>query len=188
LNPVAAALRLVLAAFDRLEIRYAVGGSVASSLRGNYRMTNDVDFVVEMNGKQIEEFVGLLGPGFYADRETMVEAFQRRRPCNLIHIQSAFKFDFFPASEGAFSSAQLARRNFEESDFFGETIEFAVLSAEDVLLAKLHWYRLGGESSEQQWRDVQGIVAIQEARLDESYLRRWAKELGVEDLLDRVLG
>ena len=31
-----------------------------------------------------------------------------------------------------------------------------VSSPEDTLLAKLEWYRMGGEVSERQWRDVQG--------------------------------
>jgi predicted nucleotidyltransferase len=58
------ALERVLAAFDKLKIRYAAGGSVASSLRGNYRQTNDVDFLVEMRPDQVGELSGCSGPGF----------------------------------------------------------------------------------------------------------------------------
>ena len=181
------ALQRVLAAFDKLELRYAAGGSVASSLRGNYRQTNDVDFLVEMRPDQVVEFVRLLGPEFYADPEALTAAFQRGRPYNVIHQRSAFKFDLFPAA-GSFASSELDRRTYAELDFFGDKIELAAVSAEDALLAKLRWFRLGGESSEQQWRDMMGIVAIQGGRLDQHYLRLWAKELGVEDLLNRVLG
>jgi hypothetical protein len=117
----------------------------------------------------------------------LMAAFLQGRPYNLIHLRSAFKFDLFPAT-GSFASSELGRRTFEELDFFGEKIELAVVTAEDALLARLRWYRLGGESSEQHWRDIAGIVAIQGTRLDHGYLRRWAKELGVEDLLNRVLG
>ena len=183
----AEALRTVIAAFDQLEIRYAAGGSVASSLYGNYRLTNDVDFLVEIAGDQIDEFVRLLGSEFYADGEMMREAFRAGRPCNVIHMRTAFKFDLFPALQQNFSNSQLDRRTYEVSNFFGELVEFAVTSAEDVLLSKLRWYRLGGESSEQQWKDVVGIVAVRKANLDEAYLHRWAKELGVADLLHRIL-
>jgi hypothetical protein len=62
-----------------------------------------------------------------------------------------------------------------------------VATAEDTLLAKLDWYRLGGEVSERQWRDVLGILEVQAGSLDLDYLRKWAKELRVSDLLERAL-
>jgi hypothetical protein len=66
-------------------------------------------------------------------------------------------------------------------------VEALVSTAEDTLLAKLEWYRMGGEVSERQWRDVQGILKVQEGNLDLDYLRHWAEELKVSDLLERAL-
>jgi hypothetical protein len=66
-------------------------------------------------------------------------------------------------------------------------VEASVASAEDTLLAKLEWYRMGGEVSERQWRDVLGVLKVQAGGLDLEYLRRWARELGVDDLLERAL-
>ena len=93
MKTIAWALQTVIAAFDKLEIRYAVGGSVASSLRGNYRFTNNVDFLVELRADQIEGLVKLLGPEFYADADMMRDAFSLGRPCNLIHMKSGFKLN-----------------------------------------------------------------------------------------------
>jgi hypothetical protein len=51
----------------------------------------------------------------------------------------------------------------------------------------LEWYRQGGEQSERQWRDVLGVLVVQSTQIDEDYLREWARQLGVADLLDRAL-
>ena len=61
-----------------------------------------------------------------------------------------------------------------------------VHSPEDILLQKLHWYRLGGETSERQWRDAVAILIVQEERLDCAYLSVTAAEVGVDDLLERA--
>ncbi len=71
-----------------------------------------------------------------------------------------------------------------ELDTPGRTLR--VKSAEDTILRKLQWFRLGGEVSDRQWTDVLGILANQEAALDFDYLRRWARELEVSDLLERA--
>jgi len=62
-----------------------------------------------------------------------------------------------------------------------------VLSPEDVVLAKLEWFRLGGEVSERQWRDVLGVMKTQQGILDVVYLREWAGRLEVADLLAQAL-
>ena len=58
---------------------------------------------------------------------------------------------------------------------------------EDVVLAKLEWFRLGGEVSERQWRDILGVLKTQRDSLDIAYLQHWAKALAVADLLERTL-
>ena len=63
----------------------------------------------------------------------------------------------------------------------------AIASAEDIILEKLRWFRLGEEVSERQWRDVVDVIKVQDDSLDLVYLRQWATALGVSDLLERAL-
>ena len=55
------------------------------------------------------------------------------------------------------------------------------------MLHKLLWYVLGGMVSDRQWYDLQGVLRLQADRLDFVYMRRWANQLGITDLIDRAL-
>lgn len=177
---------LVAQTFERLGIPYAVGGSLASSLHGVMRSTLDVDIVADMKLEHIPPLVAALSKEFYADDEMMKDAIEHHSSFNLIHYETAFKADIFIRKTRAFDGMQLQRRitsviatDPEESVY--------VISPEDTILAKLEWYRMGGEVSDRQWRDILGVLKARAGDLDLAYLRQWAKELEVSDLLERVL-
>jgi hypothetical protein len=96
------------------------------------------------------------------------------------------KVDLFVAKARAFDRSQRARRQrvllSEEPERYAY-----VASAEDTVLAKLEWFRLGGGVADRQWRDVLGVFLVRGERLDLDYLRKMAAELGVSDLLEQVL-
>ena len=46
---------------------------------------------------------------------------------------------------------------------------------------------MGGEVSDRQWNDILGVLKVQGINLDMAYLRRWAANLSVTDLLERAL-
>ena len=58
--------------------------------------------------------------------------------------------------------------------------------AEGTILAKLEWYRMGGEVSDRQWTDILGVLKVRAHDIGLDYLRRWAAELGLFDLLARA--
>jgi hypothetical protein len=174
----------VLAALERLKVRYLLGGSVASSAWGVPRATLDVDLLAEIRPPQAAGFAAALGSGWYADPQAIADAIQAGRPFNIIHIPSGQKFDIFP-STGEFHQAELSRATPMSFEIAGQAIRCPVATAEDILLAKLQWYRAGGEVSQRQWSDVLGLLAMNRD-LDRDYLSMWAQRLGVQDLLSRA--
>jgi hypothetical protein len=180
--------RRLLGVLGRLEIRYFVGGSVASSTYGFARYTQDVDLVVAIALDDVEAFAAeLLKEEFYADAGMMRASIRLHRSFNLIYKPCVYKFDLFPLQGDAYSQAQLTRRRFTEINVLGEPVECAMASPEDVILSKLRWHRLGRETSENQWNDVRGVVQVKGPELDLNYLREWAQRLNVADLLERLL-
>lgn len=176
----------VTGVLEKLKVRYFIGGSLASTLFGMVRTTQDADIVAELSQEHVEEFVGQLISEFYIDKEMIVAAIDRRSSFNIIHRESIFKVDIFIPEMRPFMKAQLGRARRQILSIEPPSEAFFA-TPEDTLLAKLEWYRLGGEVSERQWRDVLGILGVQGDSLDFDYLRDWARELKVNDLLDRAL-
>jgi hypothetical protein len=164
-DPTAGFERL-LDVLNRLGIRYVIGGSLASSIRGTGRATMDIDLVADLRLAQVDAFVSALKDDFYADPGMILDAVRRRASFHLIHLKSSYKFDVFPvASE--FERSQLARGAIVEAAPFGAApLKLAVSPAEDTILAKLAWFKKGGCISERQWNDVTGVARIQGDRLD----------------------
>ncbi|HMD49647.1 MAG TPA: hypothetical protein VKG79_11140 [Bryobacteraceae bacterium] len=141
-----------------------------------------------MRAQHVEGLVRDLHGEFYIDAEAAKDALRRGRPFNLIHFETSYKFDMFPLPDDPYHRLQLARSKAESISLAeGISVQSFVATAEDTILSKLVWYRLGGEQSEQQWNDLRGVLAVKGADLDRSYLLEWAPRLRVSDLLDKLL-
>jgi hypothetical protein len=180
------ALMAVVQALDALGVPYALGGSLASAVHGVVRATLDADLIADLRPNHADPLARALAGAFYADEVAIDEAIRARGSFNIIHLDTLFKIDVFVAGPRPFDRAQLARSRLH---LLSEEPECTVrvLSAEDTLLAKLEWYRRGGQVSDRQWRDVLGVLKVQGERLDDEYLRRMAIELDVAGLLARAL-
>lgn len=172
--------------FERFAIRYLVSGSLASSLHGIPRATNDVDMVAEITYEHIPLLVKALESEFYIDAEMIRDAIQRRSSFNVIHLATMFKVDIFILKPDDASQEEMTRREqYQVSEIPEHTLFLA--SAEDVIVHKLYWYQLSGGISERQWRDVLGVLQVQQEQLDRTYLERAAQQRGVSDLLEQAL-
>ncbi len=173
--------------FEKLGVPHLIGGSLASTLHGMPRTTQDSDIVAEMRIEHLQPFVTALQDEFYLDDEMIAGAIQRNSSFNIIHRETMFKVDVFIPRPRPFLQSQLTRAR--QQTFSLETeVSARFASPEDVILSKLEWYRMGGEVSERQWRDVIGVLKTRAGELDLEYLRKWAVELQVSDLLERALG
>ena len=178
-------LQRVISKLEELRIPYMVSGSAASSFHAFVRTTQDGDLVVALGLDQVEKFAAAFAPEFYLDRASIRRALQMGGSFILIHLESSLKIDFFPLRKRSFSQQEFSRR--QPRLLLKESIAPAyVATAEDTLLSKLEWFRAGGEVSENQWKDVVGILKVQADTLDVAYLNQWARELHVEGLLEKA--
>lgn len=181
-----AVILLVTDVLEAYQIDYVIGGSMASIVYGTARATMDVDIVAEVNLGHVSGLVAAWEGQFYLDEGAIRQAIERRSSFSLIHLATMFKVDIFLSQPRAFDKQQLSRRvpgrimpNMDKTVW--------LLTAEDIILAKLDWFRLGGEVSERQWRDILGILKTQQGHLDIPYLLDWSQHLQLSDLFNKAL-
>ena len=173
-------------ALEAAGVRYAIGGSWASTAFGEPRFTNDVDIIADFKPESLDRFLRQLPHAFYADAKHALEAICRGGPLNVIYMPMAFKFDFFPAAAFPLGMQELDRAVLLAGTELSQS-PAPFVTPEDILLAKLHWYQTGGEVSEVQWRDIQGIVRGRRATLDHEYLKSSSETLGIRPLLEKAM-
>lgn len=173
-------------AFDALEIRYLIGGSLASSVYGIPRATQDVDLVADLKLPHVAAITSALAGEFYVDADMIREAIERQASFNVIHLATMFKADVFILKGDPWSREEMTRARAEELDMPGGKLAVRFASPEDTLLHKLIWYELGNQISDRQWGDILGVLEVQGELLDREYLDRWAPVLDVAELLRRA--
>ena len=148
-------------------IPYMVTGGVASSTWGEPRATRDLDLVASIGGDRTALGVFLEGAGY-------VVAGLDSGVVQITHQQTIQTADLHVAQGSPWELEQFERRRMVEG--------FWVISPEDLVLNKLRW---GRGKSEKQNRDIQGI--LETTPCDVRYLKKWAKTLGLSDLLEKAL-
>jgi predicted nucleotidyltransferase len=171
---------------DRLGIPYAVGGSLSSSVFGEPRSSADVDLLITLAPVQASALAAAFDGEFYVDVDAVVDAVRRKSSFNVIHLATMLKADLFVAGPDLLDQEQLRRRR--AVVVAQDPARSAFITApENIVLRKLDWYRRGGSVSDQQWRDVLGVLKAQGTALDREYLSNVARAAGLDELVARAL-
>jgi len=173
-------LSQVVTALQKTEIPYLITGSVGSTIYGDPRATRDIDFIIDPTEAQLKHFVQELASEYYISLEAALDAFHRRFMFNVIDSSTGWKADFIIRKNNRYEQMKFQRRVQEVY----LNIPINVATPEDIILSKLLWAK--ESDSERQVRDAFGVVAVQGERLDKEYLSKWAKELGVEEVLEKI--
>lgn len=163
-------LKYVVRLLERERLEYMIGGGIANSYWGYPRSTTDIDIVVplfhDFEKDALERVEGDLKKRGWAIKAGV------GRP--LIAEKPTVRLDFWSI------------KSFYDKERFGrrikiklEDLEIWITTPEDLVLQKLLWYR--GKDLE----DIKGVLARQE-KLDWNYLKKWAKNLDLEDKLNRA--
>jgi len=176
----------VASALTAVGAEYFLGGSLASSLQGEPRATNDIDFVIALPLGKVGELAAALGGEFEVDIETLRDAVLRASCANAFYLPVVTKIDFFGRGYEPFDESEFSRRRTTIVKASGESL--VVKAPEDTVLRKLLWFREGGEVSEKQWRDIVSVLQISGDKMDQTYLADWASRLRVSELLERARG
>jgi hypothetical protein len=177
------ALAPVLEVLGRLGVRHFVTGSIASSAHGVPRASIDADVVAQLHPSHAGPLVAALRSAYYVPEDRIVGAIAGRGSFNVIHLATMVKVDVFVSRDRPIDRRALDRARPAPVEGGGA---IPVSSPEDSVLAKLEWFRRGGEVSERQWTDVLGLLRVS-GSLDAGYLREGARELDLADLLRRAL-
>ena len=175
----------LIAHLSESKIRYMLCGSVASSFHGEPRTTKDIDLVIDCDRHQLQGFLQRAdGDGWYASDTAAEEAIEQRTMFNIIDPDSGWKADLIVRKDRAFSLCEFERR--QSAPVFGGEYGTVVLTTpEDTILSKLEWSL--DSDSERQYRDALHVAIVGRETIERDYLRRWARELGVGELLDKLL-
>ncbi|HAK96291.1 MAG TPA: hypothetical protein DCM87_15190 [Planctomycetes bacterium] len=177
-------LRKIIETLEDVHVPYALVGSMASGAYGEPRMTRDIDIVADLRAEHVSRLCAAFPAAeYYVSKDAAFEAVLHRGQFNIIHAASANKIDIMLPRRGPWEEQQLSRAR--RMRIFSD-LDCSVAAPEDVIIAKLRYYREGG--SEKHVRDIAGILKVSCSLVDREYVARWAEALGLGGTWHGVLG
>ncbi len=163
-------LEFAVKLLEREGMRYMIGGGIANSYWGFPRSTTDIDFIVPLFYSSDKDALQRI------ENELAKEGWEIKADAGrpLIAEKPSVRLDFW-SIKSIYDKERFERRTKVRLEYF----DIWITTAEDLILQKLMWFR------SKDIEDIRGILARQE-RLDWSYLKKWARELALEDRLESI--
>jgi hypothetical protein len=176
-------LRHAVDALERLQVSYAIVGSIASIAYGESRFTQDIDMIAEFETRHVGPLLAAFPSNeFYLSESAMREAIRTSFQFNVIHPGSGNKIDFMLPRNDEWSLAQIARarpiRLLPDRDVI-------MAAPEDVILGKLWYFAEGG--GDRHLRDIAGILRVTGDGVNRADVERWAARLGYLEIWQQVV-
>jgi uncharacterized protein (DUF1330 family) len=165
------------AIFERHGMQYHLTGGVVASHYGEFRNTQDVDIVVEMDAcKDRQSLFQELKKEFYVDQSAFDEAIKMKSMFQVLDMDTMLRADVYASSVLPARFERVIKAEIVDG------ISLPISSPEDSILSKLAWIKLGSGRSK---KDVVAMLRVQE-NLDNDYLETTAEQLGVKEILDEL--
>lgn len=162
---------------ERLGIDYYITGSEALARYGEPRQTADIDIVLDLPPDQFYRVARV----FEHDHVVNAPVGSGEGKIASVVAQSGLgKADLIMGRRDVWARSAMRRRESWTHPRLGQTW---VLSLEDLILAKLEW---SAGVSELQLRDCANLMRTNAATIDWTYLERYARVLGVDEILARL--
>jgi hypothetical protein len=161
--------------FERLQVVYAVVGSMASSYFGEARLTNDVDILADLRLEHVDPLLAAFpSDTYYLSDDAIREAISSGGQFNIIHPEAGLKVDVMLPHDLSYDLQRLARR--VPGRLIGAAAPAFFASPEDVIVKKLEFHLEGG--SDKHIRDIAGILKSGLKPVDVAYVERFAEQIG----------
>ncbi len=171
-------VKLVAGRLNGADFNYMLSGSVALTFYGKPRMTRDIDIVIQLPFKRVDQFVELFEDDFYIDKDTVKDAIKNQSMFNIIHLETVIKVDFIIRKNQEYRLLEFDKRKKKKL----EDREIFVVSLEDLIISKLYWAK--DSFSEMQIKD---IVSLMDLEFDMEYVKEWCIRLGLDSIWRRVV-
>jgi hypothetical protein len=153
-------------------------GSLAMMHYQIYRMTADIDIVIELRPEHANQIINAFEPDYYVPHNRIHDAIAQKFMFNVIHQETAFKIALVIKKTTEFQRTAFERRH--KKDFYGKKIY--IITLEDLIISKLNWAK--DSLSEKQLTDVENLL---QNAYDVDYVKNWADKLGVFHLYKKCL-
>jgi hypothetical protein len=170
----AGVLREIVPKLEQSDIAYMITGSIAAAYYGLGRATYDLDIVISATPDKLRKLIELLPKEqYYAVLQDALDACRHHSMFNVLDTTSGWKIDLILKKPAPFHDEAFQRR----VAVTFEGVPTSVISAEDLILSKLEWARMG--ESERQVRDAAVVLEKRRNKLDLAYLEKWVHTLGL---------